>query len=94
MYGTKSNLQLQKELRWGSPGWSAPFAFSPRVEWIRGHHSQFFASENVRSLSAHVDSFLRGEGKNMSFVSRIKDLLLILIHYVPWAFSRYAGTAK
>ena len=93
MYGTKSNLQLQKELRWGSPGWTRPFAAPPRVEWIRGHHWRFFAPENVKSLSDQVASFLRGEDKDMRFMARARDLTLIMIHRVPWLFSFYAQHA-
>jgi hypothetical protein len=94
MYGTKSNLQLQKELRWGSRGWSLPFAVPPRVEWIRGHHGKFFTPANVQSLSNHIGSFLKGENKDTRFTARIKELALIMVHRLPWIFSFYARHAR
>ena len=42
MYGTQSHRREYRAIRWGAPGWRAPFRRPPVVELVSGEHGQFF----------------------------------------------------
>lgn len=89
MYGKQSHRRAYRGIRWGAPGWRAQFRRPPVVEWVSGVHGRFFRPYNVTSLASTLDRFLKELPQKSSYVAKIEQRIIMVLHKVPVVYYLY-----
>jgi acyl-CoA synthetase (AMP-forming)/AMP-acid ligase II/acyl carrier protein len=89
MFGNQSRLRAYRPIRWGMPGWRAPFRGWPVVEWVSGTRGRSFRPYNVATLARKLDRFLQDRPQHSSPLTSIESGIIMAIHKIPGLFYMY-----
>jgi oxalate---CoA ligase len=89
LFGKQSTEFRYRDFHYGRPSWKLPFRKPPRVEWVQGLHTKYFAPGNVGVLAERLRAFLDGVPADRSASAWFRERTLLFIHRVPFLFRAY-----